>query len=148
MMANKYGIRPVVMDNGEGQRKLISFDFSTLQNMDLKTSIDVGETSYWSEISTMQTLDNLLASERIDFLQYLERIPNEIIPKKAELISTLKEQVQIQEAQQGQPQVANNDAMYEQMAQYMDTLPMEQQAQIRNMAPEQQENYLLNLMQQ
>jgi len=148
MMANKYGIRPVVMDDGEGNRQLISFDFSTLQNMDLKTSIDVGETSYWSEISTMQTLDNLLANERIDFLQYLERIPNEIIPKKAELISTLKEQMQIQEAQQGQPQVANNDAMYEQMAQYMDTLPMEQQAQIRNMAPEQQENYLLNLMQQ
>jgi hypothetical protein len=38
--------------------------------------------------------------------------------------------------------------MYEQMAQYMDTLPMEQQAQIRSMPPEQQENYLLSLMQQ
>ena len=136
------------MENEEEQRQLVSFDFSTLQNMDLKTSIDVGETSYWSEISAMQTMDNLLASERIEFIDYLERMPNEFIPKKAELISALKEQMQIQEAQQGQPQVANNDAMYEQMAQYMDTLPMEQQAQIRNMAPEQQDNYLLNLMKQ
>lgn len=144
MMANKYGIRPVVMDDGEGNRQLVSFDFGTLKNMDLKTSIDVGETSYWSEISTLQTLDNLLQAERIDFLQYLERVPNEIIPKKAELISSLKEQMQMQ--QQVIPQ--NNNAQYEQMAQFMETLPLEHQQQIMNMNPAEQENYLLNLMQQ
>ena len=144
MMANKYGIRPVVMDDGNGNRQLVNFDFSALQNMDLKTSIDVGETSYWSEISTLQTLDNLLQAERIDFLQYLERVPNEIIPKKAELISALKEQV---ETQQGQP-APNKNEMYEQMAQYMDTLPLDQQQQIMNMNPAEQENYLMNLMQQ
>jgi hypothetical protein len=116
--------------------------------MELKTNIDVGETSYWSEISTLQTLDNLLANERIDFLQYLERVPNEIIPQKAELIADLKEKMELQEAQQPLPASQNNDAMYEQMAQYMDTLPMEQQAQIRSLPPEQAENYLLNLMQQ
>lgn len=151
MMAAKYGNRPVVMSNDKGERFLVNFDFKALQNMDLKTSIDVGETSYWSEISTLQTLDNLLGAERITFLQYLERIPSEIIPKKAELISELKEQMQMQELQQSQALAAssgNNDAMYEQMAQFMDTLPMEQQAQIRNMQPGEQENYLLNLMQQ
>ena len=147
MMANKYGLRPVVMDDGEGNRQLVNFDFSALKNMDLKTSIDVGETSYWSEISTLQTLDSLLQAERIDFLQYLERVPNEFIPKKAELISDLKEQMQLQQGQPaGNPQ--NNNAMYEQMAQYMDTLPLEQQQQIMNMNPGQQENYLMNLMQQ
>lgn len=149
MMANKYGTRPVVMTNENGIRTLMDFDFNLLQSMDLKTNIDVGETSYWSEISSMQTLDNLLGAERIDFLQYLERIPEELIPKKAELITDLKQQMEMQQAQplpEGQP--TNNDAMYEQMAQYMDNLPMEQQAQIRSMPPEQQENYLLNLMQQ
>lgn len=145
MMANKYGVRPVVMDNGEGQRQLINFDFSALQSMDLKTSIDVGETSYWSEISTLQTLDSLLQAERIDFLQYLERVPNEFIPKKAELISDLKQQMQIQE--QGQ-QPVNNNAMYEQMAQYMDTLPLEQQQQIRSMPPDQMEQRVMAMMQQ
>jgi hypothetical protein len=66
--------------------------------MDLKTSIDVGETSYWSEISSMQTMDNLLNSERIEFIDYLERMPNEIIPQKAELIAKIKQQVEIQQA--------------------------------------------------
>lgn len=145
MMAHKYGTRPVVMDNGEGQRQLINFDFSALQNMDLKTSIDVGETSYWSEISTLQTLDSLLQAERINFLQYLERVPNEFIPKKAELISDLKQQMQIQE-QTEQP--VNNNAMYEQMAQYMDTLPLEQQQQIRSMPPDQMEQRVAAMMQQ
>lgn len=152
MMANKYGTRPVVMDDGNGNRQLVEFDFSALKQMDLKTNIDVGETSYWSEISTLQTLDNLLQSERINFLQYLERIPNELVPRKAELISDLKEQMEIQEKapQQQLPaqQPVNNNAMYEQMAQYMDMLPVEQQTLIRSMPPEQQENYLLNLMQQ
>ena len=150
MMANKYGKRPVVIADDEGKRTLVDFDFKALQNMDLKTSIDVGETSYWSEISTLQTLDNLLAAERISFLDYLERIPNEIVPKKAELIAKLKEQLAMQQQTQPLPegQPTNNDAMYEQMAQYMDTLPLEQQQQIRSMQPEQAENYLLNLMQQ
>ena len=147
MMSNKYGIRPVVMDDGNGNRQLVNFDFSALQSMDLKTSVDVGETSYWSEISTLQTLDNLLGAERIDFLQYLERIPNEIIPKKAELISDLKEQMEMQQMQQ-QAQPVNNNARYEEMAQFMDTLPLEQQAQIRNMPPNQMENYVNQLMQQ
>lgn len=144
MMANKYGKRPVVVTDDNGIRTLVDFDFSQLVNMDLKTNVDVGETSYWSEISTLQTLDNLLGAERIDFLQYLERIPNEIIPKKAELITDLKQQIEM--SQGGQP--VNNDAQYEEMAKFMDTLPLEQQQQIMNMNPGQQENYLLNLMQQ
>lgn len=153
MMANKYGVRPVVMDDGEGNRMLVNFDFSMLQNMDLKTSIDVGESSYWSEISTMQTMDNLLNSERIEFIDYLERMPNDMIPKKAELIAKIKQQIEMQQSMQqlppaGNQQSVNNDAMYEQMAQYMDTLPLEEQTQIRNMPPDKMENYVNQLMQQ
>ena len=144
MMANKYGIRPVVMENEEGQRQLVSFDFSVLQNMDLKTSIDVGETSYWSEISAMQTMDNLLASERIEFIDYLERMPNEFIPKKAELIAKIKES--IQEQQQALP--GGNNGIYEQMAQYMDTLPIEQQQALRSLPPDQMEQRVAEMMQQ
>jgi hypothetical protein len=150
MMAHKYGTRPVVMANDHGIRQLIDFDFSDLINMDLKTSVDVGETSYWSEISTLQTLDNLLSSERIEFIDYLERVPNEIIPKKAELIAKIKEQMQIQQAQQEQQvtQPTNNDAMYEQMAQFIDTLPLAQQQQIRSLPPDQMEQRVAAMMQQ
>ena len=145
MMANKYATRPVVIDDGNGNRRLVMFDFSALQNMDLKTNVDVGETSYWSEISTLQTLDNLLANEKIDFLQYLERVPAELIPKKAELISELKEQVEMQEAQ---GQGNNNNAMYEQMAQFMDTLPLQQQQAIRSLPPDQMEQKVAEMMAQ
>ena len=148
MMAHKYGVRPVVMTNDDGNRQLIDFDFSQLINMDLKTSIDVGETSYWSEISTMQTLDNLLQNERIEFIDYLERMPNEIIPQKAELIAKIKEQMELQEAAQALPQGGNNNAMYEQMAQFIDTLPLEQQQQIRSMPPDQMEQRVAAMMQQ
>ena len=53
--------------------------------------------------------------------------------------------MQIQE--QGQ-QPVNNNAMYEQMAQYMDTLPLEQQQQIRSMPPDQMEQRVMQMMQQ
>ena len=148
MMAHKYGVRPVVMTDDDGNRQLIDFDFSQLINMDLKTSVDVGETSYWSEISTMQTLDNLLQNERIEFIDYLERMPNEIIPQKAELIAKIKEQMELQEAAQALPQGGNNNAMYEQMAQFIDTLPLEQQQQIRSMPPDQMEQKVMQMMQQ
>ena len=144
IMAAKYGQRPVVMSDEDGNRQLIAFDFSQLQNMDLKTNVDVGETSYWSEISTMQTMGNLLQSERIDFIDYLKRMPDNMIPQKAELIAKVKEQMEMQ-TQGKQPM--NNNAQYEQMAQFMDTLPLEEQTRIRNMNPNDMENYLMNLMQ-
>jgi hypothetical protein len=147
LMANKYGLRPVVIENTDGIRQLVNFDFSSLKNMDLKTNIDVGEASYWNEIMQSQSLDNLLANERINFLQYLERVPNSAIPKKAELIADIKQEAQEQQAQPGMP-AQDNSAMYEQMAQYVDSLPLEQQQQIRSMDPQQMENYVMNLMNQ
>lgn len=137
MMATKYGNRPVLITNEDGSRNLQMFDFNILKDMDLKTSIDVGETSYYSEISSIQTLDNLLSNERIDFIDYLERVPNELIPKKAELLSKLKEQIQNQDM----------NKQYEQMAQFLESLPLEQQQQIRNLPPEQMEQTILQMMQ-
>ena len=46
--------------------------------------------SYWSEITAAQTLDALLEREKIDFIQYLERMPDGYIPKKQELLDELK----------------------------------------------------------
>ena len=144
LMSAKYGLRPVVITTEDGTRELVEFDFSMLKNMDLKTNVDVGETSYWSEISTMQTLDNLLASEKIDFIDYLERMPDNMIPRKAELITKLKQGMDMTASAGG----ANKNEMYEQMAQYMDNLPIEEQTRIRNMNPVDMENYLANLMNQ
>ena len=149
MMANKYGVRPVVLSDDDGNRTLSEFDFNRLRDMDLKTNIDVGETSYYSQIASMQTLDNLLGSEKISFLEYLERMPNDIIPKKAELIARLKEEMGGQQPPTDNGgQGGNNDAMYEEMAKFIDTLPLEQQQYIKTLPPEQMEQTVAEMMQQ
>lgn len=68
------------------------FDFSILKNIPVSIQLDVGASSYWSEIATQQTLDNLLMQDKISLEDYLERIPNGYITKKQELIEKLKGQ--------------------------------------------------------
>lgn len=140
MMSVKYGSRPVLMTTENGTRQLVMFNFNQLQGMDLKTSIDVGETSYYSEISAVQTLDNLLQQDRIEFIDYLERIPNELIPKKAELLTKLKEQIQMQQDMQAQQD------QYEQMAQFLESLPPEQQERLKQLPPEELEQTIKKMM--
>lgn len=70
------------------------FDFKKLRDILLSVTIDVGASSYWSEIAAMQTLDNLLMKNKIGMVDYLERMPSGYIPKKQELISTMKQQMQ------------------------------------------------------
>ncbi|HOH75210.1 MAG TPA: hypothetical protein PKW38_05475, partial [Paludibacteraceae bacterium] len=66
----------------QGKRVVKTLDFSTLKDVILKIKIDVGASSYWSEITEMQTLDHLLQQDRINFLQWLERVPDGYIPKQ------------------------------------------------------------------
>lgn len=79
----------------------LEFDFSQLKDMPMLLKLDVGASSYYSEIASIQTLDNLLNMNRITTLQYLERIPDGYIPARRELINEIKQQ-QEQEAMQQQ----------------------------------------------
>jgi len=69
----------------------VLFDFELLRKIPMLIQVDIGESSYWSEISTMATLDNLLTRGKIEFLDYLERIPDNALPKKQELIEKVRE---------------------------------------------------------
>lgn len=114
-MGTYYGKRPVVVDrefeefvtgpNGvpiidpmtgmmqtqKFVRKVVEeFDFSQFKHLWLNMRIDVGATTYFSEIAMTQTLDNLRRDGTLDVIQYLERIPDKLIPKKQELIDELK----------------------------------------------------------
>ena len=71
---------------------LMPFDFKTLKDMPMSLKLDVGASSYYSEIASIQTLDNLLRMNKITTLQYLERIPDGYIPARRELIDQMKEQ--------------------------------------------------------
>ena len=83
----------------------IPFDFSSLKYMPMQLKLDVGASSYYSEIASIQTLDNLLQQDKITILQYMERIPDGYIPERRKLVEELRQQMQAQaQAQQAQMQ--------------------------------------------
>ncbi len=51
-----------------------------------------GGGSYWSELATVVTLDNLLNAGHITLEQYLDRLPDGYLPKKSELLSEINEE--------------------------------------------------------
>lgn len=66
------------------------FDFTILEEIPMSLKLDVGASAYWSEITTVQTLDNLLMNGKLDLVDYLERIPEGYVTKRHELIEKLK----------------------------------------------------------
>ena len=123
MMGTYYGQRPMVRERqfrepvteGTGvprlaedgtmvletvtRRVVETFDFGRFKDLFLKLRVDVGASSYFSEIAMTQTLDNLRANGTLDVIQYLERLPDKLIPRKAELVEELKK-AQKDQAQQ------------------------------------------------
>ena len=70
----------------------MEFDYGILKDHPMLLKLDVGASSYYSEIASIQTLDNLLQQGRIDTIQYLERIPDGYIPARRALVAELKRQ--------------------------------------------------------
>lgn len=99
-MAEYYGNRPVDVPASEvmgeaaqfagianDETVVVDFDFSVLKDIPMCMKLDVGASAYWSEIASVQTLDNLLMQGKIDLTDYLERIPEGYISKRVELLS-------------------------------------------------------------
>ena len=82
-----YGERRLIEMNGEYAR------FSLGENRDalFKCRIDVGPSAYWSEIACLNTLDNLLRGGHINIIQYLERLPENLLASKDQLINEIRE---------------------------------------------------------
>lgn len=104
-MGEYYGTRTVDMTPPEEVRQAISFvgqavpsqvpmpfDFGQLKEMPVHIKLDIGASSYYSEIASIQTLDNLLKMGKISTTQYLDRIPDGYVPGRRELIDELREQ--------------------------------------------------------
>lgn len=81
----------------------VEFDYKDLYDIPMSMKLDVGASAYWSEVASMQTLDNLLMQGKITLRQYLERLPDGYIPKRQELIDEIKKQEQAALAQIQQP---------------------------------------------
>lgn len=92
MMRCNYGIREVSYIDQDGNTQVTLFDFSILNQLYLKLNIDIGASTYWSELMQVQTTDNLYSNGIItDAVTYLESIPNGYIKNKQEIIRKLKE---------------------------------------------------------
>ncbi len=104
-IAEFYGTRTVDVATPENIREAMEFagqeapdeiptefDFAAFKDMPMMMKLDVGASSYYSEIASIQTLDNLLTQGKIDVIQYLERIPDGYITDRRGLISDLKRQ--------------------------------------------------------
>lgn len=86
-MAEYYGPRAVEVEDQQMGKLQITFDFSTLKKIPCSIDLDAGASSYWSEIATMQTLDNLLMQGKIPTSEYLRRLPNGQITDRENLIA-------------------------------------------------------------
>ena len=120
MMGTYYGKRPIVREKvidepilGADGHQLIDpmtgkpastkvsrrvveeFDFSVFKHLWLNISVDVGATTYYSEIAMVQTLDNLRRDGTLNIIEYLERMPDKLITRKQELIESLKKQANL-----------------------------------------------------
>lgn len=103
-MGEYYGTRYVEIAGPNGQGKVtVPFDFSILKEIPFTVELDVGASSYWSEIASMQTLDNLLMQGKISTVEYLKRIPAGQITDRETLIAALEQQEQMQMEMAGMP---------------------------------------------
>lgn len=98
-MGAYYGERfveaPVPQEGASGHasgKVVIPFDFAALRSIPCSVELDVGASSYWSEIASMQTLDNLLVQGKISTVEYLKRLPAGQITDREALISALQRQ--------------------------------------------------------
>jgi hypothetical protein len=138
MMGTYYGQRPIVRQRefrepilgpdgapqidpmtGQMQEKTIihrvieDYDFSQFKNLWFNIKVNAGATTQYSEIAMVQTLDNLRREGTLEIIDYLERVPDKLIPRKQELIDAIKQrtgamgseamQAQMNQAQGTQP---------------------------------------------
>lgn len=68
----------------------VELDFKALSGCPMRLKLDVGASSYWSEIASMQTLENLIQNGMIDVVDFLERVPDGYIAKRQELLQKYK----------------------------------------------------------
>jgi len=134
MMGTYYGIRPVVVTGPNNERTVEDFNFDILKDMWINIKTDIGNASYFSEVASVQTLDNLLNNGFIEFVEYLKRIPDSIIPNKQELITSIEQQDLYKQA------------LYNLMGKFMDTLDPVTRASLTQLNPEQMEKTVLEMM--
>jgi hypothetical protein len=125
VMANRYGTRIVKLTEGQAKElnlmridpltgmpmldkngmplyeTSIPIDFTQLQTLTYDLNVDVGQASYWSEQTQVQTADAMFDRGIIsDPVMYLEMIPDKYIKNKAKIVEAIKNQQAMLQMQQ------------------------------------------------
>ena len=112
--------------------------------MKLKMKIDIGPSTIWNEATAAQTLDNLLSRQLITFVEYLKRLPNNVIPDRQGLIDDRESEERRREAEDKQ-------FMYELMGSKLEeilpTLPPETQNELKMLQRNEPDNYEMQVRQ-
>lgn len=129
-----YGRRSLKIEDENGVWYM-PFDGEKYRDLLISVKIDVGASTLWSEIQSVNTLDNLLASQIITPKQYLERLPKGSVPNLSGLIREMQEAQRAQEEaamqapeQQGVDVQSIIDGLPPEYRQAFDSVPPEQQA--------------------
>jgi len=80
------------------RRVLVEYDFTKFKKLWCNVRVNAGATTYYSEIAMVQTLDNLRRDGTLEVIDYLERIPDKLVPRKAELIRELRRRMATNES--------------------------------------------------
>lgn len=100
MWTTYYQSPRLTMFDKNGQETTVEFDPEYYKDLPIRLKIEVGAASQFSEITQIQTLDNLLANGIITPQEYLERLPNGYIPMRDEILNRMEQQAQpVYEAQ-------------------------------------------------
>lgn len=134
MWVTMYGRRSLKIEDENGVWYM-PFDSEKYRDLLISVKVDVGASALWSEIQSVNTLDNLLASQIITPKQYLERLPKGSVPNLSGLIREMQEAQRAQEEaamqapeQQGIDVQSIIDGLPPEYRQAFDSVPPEQQA--------------------
>ena len=134
MWVTMYGRRSLKIEDENGVWYM-PFDGEKYRDLLISVKVDVGASTLWSEIQSVNTLDNLLSSQIITPKQYLERLPKGSVPNLSGLIREMQEAQRAQEEaamqapeQQGVDAQSIIDGLPPEYRQAFDSVPPEQQA--------------------
>ncbi len=108
MIIAHYGVREVSFVDDDGNEICETIDFSSVDCNALSLDVNVGASAYWSELTQINTLDNLFAKGVInDALLYLESVPDGYVRNKSKILQKLRERMAAQQAVQPEPAKKN-----------------------------------------
>lgn len=124
-----YGDRSIRYEDKDGSY-YIPFHAERYENLLINARIDVGSSPIWDVSSTVAMLDGMLGNQIINKLQYLERIPNGIIPNLSGLIKDAREEMQAMSQPMGADTMSLLQQKYPEIYAQLQSLTPEQQQQV------------------